>query len=475
MLLPIKHRLALVALFNALVLAALFFSSSVVERAYQRSLESAKLVTAELQTRGHLLAALNTAEIDYHRGIVRLMMGEEAGANLAALRKTATDLRAQADKVASLAPGTPIPDGLRLFAKELETGLTALGKGDSYGASEHYAKTLRPALLALSEQLEQQVQQADAAADRQSADLTANLRRFRIVSTGVLLVALGAIFATGVLAVRISRELAAIATALAEGARQTNAFSESVAQASQSLADGAHLQAASLQQTAGSLAGMSEATRRNAAHAEAAKSLVGGTRLVVSDGEKHMTELRQAMAAIKGSSGDIAQIIRTIDEIAFQTNILSLNAAVEAARAGEAGAGFGVVAEEVRNLAQRSGRAARETADKIEAAQGNSNSGESISLQMAANLAEIVKMVRKIDELIAEVARSSSQQSEGIAQVTSAVTEIDQVMQVNVSGAETSAHAARQLQEQAAQLDTLVHRLQVLVQGNRGRQTNPAA
>ena len=465
--LPIKKRLGLVALFNAIVLTALFISSSVVERAYRCSLESAKVVTTGLQTRGYLLAAINTAEIDYHRVIVRLMMGEEIGANLEALRKRCTDLRAQADTLSAQASGTPIPEGLRLFAKELETGLISLGKGDSYGASEHYVKTLRPTLQALSEGLEHQVRQAYTAAEQQSTDLNANLRRFRIISAGVLLVALGSIIATGVLAVRISRELAGIATALAEGAQQMNAFSDSVAQTSQRLADGAHSQAASLQQTTGALVAMGDATRRNAAHAEAAKSLVNGTRHTVSEGEKHMCELSQAMLAIKGSSGDIAHIIRTIDEIAFQTNILALNAAVEAARAGEAGAGFGVVAEEVRNLAQRSGRAARDTSDKIETAKGKGNIGESISQHMAANLGEIVEKVRKIDELIAEVARSSSQQSEGIGQVTSAVTEIDHVMQVNASGAENSAQSARQLQEHAAQLDKLVIRLHVLIQGTR--------
>ena len=127
-----------------------------------------------------------------------------------------------------------------------------------------------------------------------------------------------------------------------------------------------------------------------------------------------MQAMTTAMEAIKVSSDDIAKIIKTIDEIAFQTNILALNAAVEAARAGEAGMGFAVVADEVRNLAQRSAQAAKETAAKIEGAIGKTAQGVEISAKVAQALNDIVAKVRQVDELVAEVASASREQTQGI-------------------------------------------------------------
>jgi methyl-accepting chemotaxis protein len=155
------------------------------------------------------------------------------------------------------------------------------------------------------------------------------------------------------------------------------------------------------------------------------------------------------MEAIKVSSDDIAKIIKTIDEIAFQTNILALNAAVEAARAGEAGMGFAVVADEVRNLAQRSAQAAKETAGKIEGAITKTGQGVEISSKVAQTLNEIVTKARQVDELVAEVASASREQTEGITQINTAVGQMDKVTQSNAANAEESAAAAEELNAQA--------------------------
>ena len=177
---------------------------------------------------------------------------------------------------------------------------------------------------------------------------------------------------------------------------------------------------------------------------------------------EHMTA---AMEAIKVSSGDIAKIIKTIDEIAFQTNILALNAAVEAARAGEAGMGFAVVADEVRSLAQRAAQAAKETAAKIEGAITNTEQGVEDSAKVAERLREIVTKIRQVDELVADVAAASREQTQGIDQVNTAVTQMDSVTQSNAASAEESASAAEELNAQAESLKDAVAQLVAMVGG----------
>jgi methyl-accepting chemotaxis protein len=173
------------------------------------------------------------------------------------------------------------------------------------------------------------------------------------------------------------------------------------------------------------------------------------------------------MDAIKASAGNIAKILKSIDEIAFQTNILALNAAVEAARAGEAGAGFAVVAEEVRALAQRSATAAKETAEKIADSVRDSDRGVEISGRVVRHFAEIVVKARQVDTLVAEIATASTEQTQGIGQVNDAVSQMDNVTQANAAGAEETASQAQELNAQAAELTAVIGRLLVLIGGAR--------
>ena len=264
-----------------------------------------------------------------------------------------------------------------------------------------------------------------------------------------------------------NRALGTIAAALAEGADQVTSASSQVSAASQSLAEGASEQAASLEETSASLEEISSMTKRNADNANKAKELSSQTRHAADTGAADMEQMKLAMNAIKTSSGEVAKIVKNIDEIAFQTNILALNAAVEAARAGEAGAGFAVVADEVRNLAQRSAKAAKETAEKIEDAIAKSEHGVQVSGQVAGSLGEIVEKARRVDELVAEIAAASQEQSQGISEINTALTQMDAVTQSNAATAEESAAASEELHAQAATQQDAVASLNAMVSGSK--------
>jgi methyl-accepting chemotaxis protein len=299
--------------------------------------------------------------------------------------------------------------------------------------------------------------------DRTRADQRRNeVSVLIITSIGILL---GAICAW--LIVRsVTHRITAVAARLATESDKTGAAAVQVSQASHSMANGATQQAASLEETSSSLHEMASMTSRNSENAQNAKTLANQTRQTADAGAIEMDQMKIAMDAIKGSSTEISKIIKTIDEIAFQTNILALNAAVEAARAGEAGLGFAVVADEVRNLAQRCAGAAKETADKISASTEKSEQGARISEKMAANLAAIVDKTRQLDERIAEIAQSSHEQSEGIGQLNSAVASMDKITQDNAALAEESAAAAEELKSQAEQVRLAVGDLMRMARGS---------
>ena len=268
-----------------------------------------------------------------------------------------------------------------------------------------------------------------------------------------------------ILAGRIASPIHQTVQTLSLSSDQIASAARQVGSSSQSLAEGASQQAASLEETAASLEELSSTTQRNAERAQQVKDLGCQARLSGDTAMADMKAMRLAMDAIKAASDGIAKIIKTIDEIAFQTNILALNAAVEAARAGEAGMGFAVVADEVRNLAQRCALAAKETASKIEDSVQKSGHGVAISAKVAASLEDIVSKARQIDDLAAEVATASKEQNQGLHQVNTAVSQMDTVTQSNAANAEQSASAAEELNAQAAGLKDAIQDLLQLVGG----------
>ncbi len=240
--------------------------------------------------------------------------------------------------------------------------------------------------------------------------------------------------------------------------QQIASGSGQVSDASQALSQGATESASSLEEVTASMNVMSNQVRTNAENASAANQLSNEAKLVAEKGDSQMEEMVQAMDDINQAGQNISKIIKVIDEIAFQTNLLALNAAVEAARAGQHGKGFAVVAEEVRNLAARSAKAAEETAELIEGSVALTDKGNQMAQQTAGALKEIMSGTNKVADLLEEIAAASNEQAQGISQVTTGLTQIDQVTQQNTASAEESASAAEELSSQALQMQEMLKR-----------------
>jgi len=288
-----------------------------------------------------------------------------------------------------------------------------------------------------------------------------------VVFSVVCLVGLAMVAAGVFIARSITRPVNRAVTSLSEAAEQVVSASGQVASASQSLAEGASEQAASIEETSSSLEEMSSMTKQNADNATAADRLMKESKQMVERANGSMTELTQSMEDISKASDETSKIIKTIDEIAFQTNLLALNAAVEAARAGEAGAGFAVVANEVRNLAMRAAEAAKNTSVLIEGTVKKVKEGSELVERTNGAFAEVSRSAAKVANLVSEIAAASSEQAQGIDQINKAVTEMDKVTQQTAANAEESASASEEMNAQAEQMKEIAGEVMLIV-GSKG-------
>jgi methyl-accepting chemotaxis protein len=352
-------------------------------------------------------------------------------------------------------------EALYAHARDMLIGIVAFGVLFSIGIGYFIAQLIAKPLAATVGVLEKVAE----------GDLTARLEVETKDEVGKMAEALNR--ATEAIRIALS-EVRSSADSMAGSAQGLSSSSEQLVAAVQQLASGAQEQASSLEETTATMEEITSTVKQNADNAKQANQVASGSRDTAEKGGQVVSETVSAMGQINEASKNIAEIITTIDEIAFQTNLLALNAAVEAARAGEQGRGFAVVAGEVRNLAQRSAASAKEIKRLIQDSVRKVENGSSLVNKSGETLREIVASVKRVNDIVAEISAASHEQSVGVEQVNKAMIQMDQVTQNNSSQteelsatAETLSSTAQTLSSHAQQLQGLVGRFRVDAGGTR--------
>ena len=469
--LNVNHKVSILACTAGLIISVLV--GVVYKQVRQLTATADQLLTTNHQLQNHQMAdmmhdalradVLTAADVSRRR--------DEAGRDqvLKSVKEHMEIIRKNLDENSHLpAPPTvaeaqaEVVKPLEVYLKEAES-LVGLAWSDLAAVDKaqlHFVETFE----ALEASLGKVGELFEEEAVRLNAESAAETKRFLLIlgfsALGALVLLVGVAFGVARSIpkpfAKVIGELGSLADGNIESAREVSA-------ASQTLASGASEQAASLEEVSATLEELVSMTKRNADNAQSGKASAASARAAAETGAQEMERMQSAMTAINQSSLEISKIIKTIDEIAFQTNILALNAAVEAARAGEAGAGFAVVADEVRSLAQRSAVASRETADKIAVATERSAQGVQLSSRVADELSVIVNQIREVDRLVVEVASGSHEQKVGLEQISTTITRMDQMTQANAATAEQTASAAVVFTSKSDELHGVSGRLAAMV------------
>jgi methyl-accepting chemotaxis protein/methyl-accepting chemotaxis protein-1 (serine sensor receptor) len=443
-------------------------------RSLKAQLDGATKVTARQQELALQLQRDGVSLSNLQRGLLLAALGGDSAAqkqtrdSVAALR---ADMKKRLDEMDQLLATRE--EGKRLIA-ELRSATDAwdasevdvarlVGEGNAAGAWDVQRQKSAPLLSKVSDyttRLTAMQNRLFTEAIKASDD---SYRLLLWLISGVFAASLGLGLVVRWVVKGIIRTLRTATHDLAQGAQHVATASSQVASASQSLSQGATEQAASLEQTSASMEEIASMTRMNAENTHQAAGMMADAEKQVHGANAALSAMVASMSAIKESSDKVSKIIKTIDEIAFQTNILALNAAVEAARAGEAGMGFAVVADEVRTLAQRSAQAAKDTAVLIEESIAKANDGNQKVSQVTSAIAAITDSSVKAKGLVDEVSVASRQQSQGIEQVSQAIAQMEKVTQTNAASAEESAAVSQELSAQAEEASSVVRKLMDLV------------
>ena len=429
----------------------------------RRADELTEVLATELTASYHLLEKVDASR-DALQAALRMRDPDELEKAVAAVATTRTEALGLIEGAGTDA--APIKTSFEALVPAEKAVLDAVLRGDLAAGSEQFIESVSPQYVAVQAEIRrfQDVARAAGEARRTAnrADVEGATRNL-ILGVGVALLLL-ALFQWRTRAA-LTRHLRSVSQALWQASTSLAAASRQVAGTSQSVADGTTRQAAALEQTSASLDEMGTMTRQNQHHAASAKVAASRAHAAAEQGHTDMRTLGAAMDEIREASLGIAVIVRSIDDIAFQTNILALNAAVEAARAGEAGTGFAVVAEEVRNLAQRAAKAANETTARIQDSIDKSQRGVALRDKVTQGLQDILASAREVDDLVSGIVVGSEQQGLGIEQISGGVGEIERVMQASAHGAEEGAAAAETLRTLADEVEDQVHELRELVSG----------
>jgi methyl-accepting chemotaxis protein/methyl-accepting chemotaxis protein-1 (serine sensor receptor) len=291
------------------------------------------------------------------------------------------------------------------------------------------------------------------------------------LSGAMVCLLMGIAIPSGLVVRNVNRTLTVTVRDISMGAEQLAAASNQISSASQSLAQGASEQAASIEETSAASEQVNSMARRNSENSQTALGLVGESQESFTKTNRSLDQMVLAMREIDVQSGNISRIIKTIDGIAFQTNILALNASVEAARAGRAGLGFAVVADEVRNLAQRCAQAARETADLIEASIAKSHDGMERVTEVSTAIRAATEQSGQVGRLVGDISTGSREQLRGVDQVARTIQQIEQVTQQAAANAEQTAAAAEELNAQSDSMREIVGKLALMVGGDASLRT----
>jgi methyl-accepting chemotaxis protein len=400
--------------------------------------------TATLELENNEKAAARAAMDEARKSVHNLPLTEEEKANFQNLEDNITAARPFNTQVAELATAKKFTEAAALLAD----------KSDPMSREG----------IALITRFVDVAEKRNAEVNRSAFQTYKNSFRLLLV-LGIVFV----LFAFGIAYVitrSITKPVNKIANSLNEGAGQVAAASSQLSATAGQLSQGSAEQASAIEETSSTLQETASMLEQNNANTKQAVQLSEQAKESADKGNSEMCEMMDSIQEIKRSSDQISKIIKVIDDIAFQTNILALNAAIEAARAGDAGAGFAVVAEEVRNLAQRSAQAAKDTTMIIEANIELSAKGVNIAEKVREALAEITTQARKVSELMGEISAASQEQTQGVDQVNKAMSQVETVTQQNAAHAEESASAAEELNAQADNMRKIVHELSMLVNGN---------
>lgn len=357
-----------------------------------------------------------------------------------------------------------VATGIRKYLDDLVRLGRGINREDVDGSVGSLIAELENAMESIIDPAKEAAYNEAARAQQRTSSLT-----FWITVAGVIVSVFLAILISGAIVGPLRR----VIDNLSVGAEELHLSSRQIEVGSQVLAEGSSEQAASLEEISASIEEMASMTKQNADNSRQADNLMKEANGVVIQASDSMGKLINSMEEISKASEETSKIVKTIDEIAFQTNLLALNAAVEAARAGEAGAGFAVVADEVRNLAMRAAEASKNTTNMIDGTVGKVRDGSALVAKTNEAFSQVTAFVDKVGGLVTEITMASNDQAQGIDQISTAMANMDSVVQRISSNAEESAAASEEMDGQASQVKDVVQELVALVGGKRNAGTMP--